>query len=53
VPGDVNGDGFADVIVGAESAAEGGMKRGAAYVVFGDDDLDDVSHSPAPSTAAT
>lgn len=31
--GDVNGDGFADVIVGAEYA--GPDKKGAAYVVFG------------------
>jgi hypothetical protein len=33
--GDVNGDGFADVIVGAKYAAEGGTFRGAAYVIFG------------------
>lgn len=33
--GDVNGDGFADVIVGAPDADEGGDGRGAAYVVFG------------------
>ena len=32
--GDVNGDGFADLIVGADSADEG-AHRGAAYVVFG------------------
>ncbi|MGB8169023.1 MAG: integrin alpha [Chthoniobacteraceae bacterium] len=32
--GDVNGDGFADVIVGA-SKAQGGNHRGAAHVVFG------------------
>ena len=36
--GDVNGDGFADVVVGA-SGARGGGQRGAgvAYVLFGDD----------------
>ena len=33
--GDVNGDGFADLIVGAPYAREGGSERGAAYVVFG------------------
>ena len=33
--GDVNGDGFADVVVGANVADEGGTDRGAAYVVFG------------------
>ena len=34
--GDVNGDGFADLIVGAYGNAPGGVTRtGAAYVVFG------------------
>ena len=33
--GDVNGDGFADVIVGAPLTDAGGFNRGAAYVVFG------------------
>ena len=33
--GDVNGDGFGDLIVGADHADEGGTDRGAAYVVFG------------------
>lgn len=37
--GDVNGDGFADVIVGAAGADEGGTDRGAAYVVFGGGNL--------------
>ncbi|WP_297324982.1 hypothetical protein [Nitrosomonas sp.] len=33
--GDINGDGFADVIVGARSADLHGDKSGASYVVFG------------------
>jgi hypothetical protein len=33
--GDINGDGFDDVLVGAPFANEGGMTRGAVYVVFG------------------
>ena len=33
--GDVNGDGFADVIIGAIYASANGVKAGAAYVVFG------------------
>jgi len=33
--GDVNGDGIDDIIVGANGADEGGINRGAAYVVFG------------------
>src|SRR5262249_17319130 len=33
--GDVNGDGFDDLIVGAPNTAAGGTSRGAAYVVFG------------------
>ncbi len=33
--GDVNGDGFSDVIVGAHSADPHGNYSGASYVVFG------------------
>ncbi|MCA9025532.1 MAG: FG-GAP repeat protein [Planctomycetaceae bacterium] len=34
--GDVNGDGFADVIIGADAATANGMQRaGQSYVVFG------------------
>ena len=33
--GDVNGDGYTDLIVGASSAAVNGLGSGASYVVFG------------------
>lgn len=33
--GDVNGDGFADVLIGAEYGDEGGRSSGESYLVFG------------------
>jgi hypothetical protein len=33
--GDVNGDGYDDLMVGADQAAANGVRPGAAYVVFG------------------
>ena len=33
--GDVNGDGFADLVVGAHGAGANGFQSGSSYVVFG------------------
>ncbi|MBF0612202.1 MAG: FG-GAP repeat protein, partial [Magnetococcales bacterium] len=41
--GDVNGDGFADWIIGAQKALVSGQSRGSAYVLFG-------SNQPLPDT---
>ncbi len=38
--GDVNGDGYDDLVVGARKASEGGIKAGKAYVFFGGPDPD-------------
>ena len=39
--GDLNGDGYGDLVVGAPGDAGGGNTRGAAYVYFGGPKLDD------------
>jgi hypothetical protein len=41
--GDVNGDGFDDVLIGAESNDEGGNNAGGAYFLFGADVTGDVT----------
>ncbi len=39
--GDINGDGFDDVIIGASSSDSNGIESGSSYVVFGkDSDMD-------------
>jgi len=37
--GDINGDGLADLIVGAYGAALNGINSGSSYVVFGRDTI--------------
>ncbi|EDM25703.1 Integrins alpha chain [Lentisphaera araneosa HTCC2155] len=41
--GDVNGDGFDDIVIGAAYSSVGEVYAGAAYVVFGGDTLSDTS----------
>ncbi len=41
--GDINGDGYDDVIVGAYRADGGGNDRGEAYIFFGDSPMDDTA----------
>ncbi|WP_297325780.1 hypothetical protein [Nitrosomonas sp.] len=40
--GDVNGDGFDDLIIGADGGAQNGISSGSSYVVFGGNDFDNV-----------
>ncbi|MCI0749754.1 MAG: cadherin domain-containing protein, partial [Nevskiales bacterium] len=41
--GDINGDGFDDLIIGAFGADPNGSTSGASYVIFGGDYLDQIS----------
>jgi hypothetical protein len=43
IPGDVNGDGYADVLVGAENNTAGGTEAGRAYLFFGGPAMDTVA----------
>ena len=54
--GDVNGDGFADIFVGAKFNDEGGSRAGTSYVFFGSDftaDVDVLGTSAADSLFGT
>ncbi len=50
--GDVNGDGFADVVVGARSNDAGGVDAGRAYVYFGGPGADAVADLTLTGAAA-
>jgi len=53
--GDVNGDGYADVVIGCPNDDLYGIDRGAAYVFFGGSSMNttpDVVLAPAPYTSA-
>jgi len=41
--GDVNGDGYDDVIIGAPFAAAGGIYRGQAYIYYGGSPMDNIA----------
>jgi hypothetical protein len=42
--GDVNGDGFDDIVIGARLADPGGVQTGEAYLFYGGDHSDAVTH---------
>ncbi len=50
--GDVNGDGYADVVVGAPLSDVGGLNIGRAYVFFGGATADAVADLALPGVAA-
>ncbi|MDP3549336.1 MAG: cadherin-like domain-containing protein [Novosphingobium sp.] len=52
--GDINGDGFADLIVGAPLGDDGGTNAGEAYVIYGSADIGRTNDAPtaAPVTLA-
>jgi Ca2+-binding RTX toxin-like protein len=47
--GDVNGDGYADLLVGADRADPNGSNSGASYVVFGGNFSGTVTHQGGPN----
>ena len=58
--GDVNGDGFDDLIVGAPNGDDGGTNAGEAYVVFGKSaqlapfgDIDLTNLAPRPTASSS
>ena len=51
--GDINGDGFADLIVGAPVASPNGTWSGASYVVYGKNDTSPVDLALIETTGNT